>query len=389
MYCLLISLLPTLDEPRTLLGFLTVSLDPFLNRDFIACVLASLALLYGFIQVRDIAYKDCYICTMSFAVAFIYCALIMVGVILSTDVGNEINFVFPRIRNILLIFALVSSMPMMFPPTTDKFSMLIVLWFIFFIIAVALYQKKLSLTIIVAVALYQKIVLLIILARDRIRPYSEKENDETRTKSISVASGVPGLLSGLPPRVVLPLSGLRWAAIGPIGPLLSCCPGPSVGPVVVAASGHNQANRRGVFWPLSCRSQPAGGVPGGRRCGYLSGTLPDLGRPTRGTRPGSPLAGLTSPFLGKVVGGWGRRRAMVAGGDEAWWSRWQEIDVRITREASWGCAKGNLLVVATTVRRSIVVAAGGGRSLVGEVLVVDGVWWVLWCLGGEGEERGK
>ncbi|GAB2227074.1 hypothetical protein Droror1_Dr00008878 [Drosera rotundifolia] len=115
--------------------------------------IAYLGALYGFVQVRDIAYDDCYICTMSFAVAFVLSALIMAGVILNTHARrHEINFVLLQVHNILLIFAFVSGMPLMFRPIKDKFRMLIVVWFIYFVI--------------VAVAHYQKILSVIKLARD-------------------------------------------------------------------------------------------------------------------------------------------------------------------------------------------------------------------------------
>ncbi|GAB2257771.1 hypothetical protein Droror1_Dr00013931 [Drosera rotundifolia] len=134
-------------------------------------IFAYMAALYGFIQVMDIAYKDCYACTMSFAVALIFSALIMVGIILSTNLGHEINFVFLQIHNILLIFAFISSMPLMFRPIKDKFSMLIIMWFMYVVIvAVGLCKKKkLSLIITVAVALYEKILSSIGMATDRVR----------------------------------------------------------------------------------------------------------------------------------------------------------------------------------------------------------------------------
>ncbi|GAB2255093.1 hypothetical protein Droror1_Dr00008871 [Drosera rotundifolia] len=87
---------------------------------------------------------------MSFAVAFVLSGLIiasvMTGVILDRDAGrHEINFVLLQVRDVLLIVALVSGMPLMFPPRKDKFWMLIVVWFIYFVIvAVTHYQKILS-----------------------------------------------------------------------------------------------------------------------------------------------------------------------------------------------------------------------------------------------------
>ncbi|GAB2255085.1 hypothetical protein Droror1_Dr00008863 [Drosera rotundifolia] len=96
---------------------------------------------------------------MSFAVAFVHSALIMAGVILNSNAGrHEINFVLLQVHDVLLIFALVSGMPLMFRPIKDEFWMLIVVWFIYFVI--------------VAVAYCQKILSVITFARDRL--YSEE-----------------------------------------------------------------------------------------------------------------------------------------------------------------------------------------------------------------------
>ncbi|GAB2255092.1 hypothetical protein Droror1_Dr00008870 [Drosera rotundifolia] len=112
----------------------------------IALGIAYLGGLYSFVQVRDIAYDDCYICTMSSAVTFVLSTLIMAGVILNTNAGrHEINFVLIQVHYILLIFAFVSGMPLMFRPIKDKFRMLIVVWFIYFVIVtVTHYQKIIS-----------------------------------------------------------------------------------------------------------------------------------------------------------------------------------------------------------------------------------------------------